>query len=273
MPISFAGNVSLVTLLAMRATIIAIANQKGGTGKTTTAVNLSAGLVQNGCKVVLIDMDPQAHSTSHLGVYEPDVTIEDVMATRCKARDATYETPLKNLFLIASTTSLSVYEAHITREVGNEFILRESLGSLTPYVDFILIDCPPSLDVLTVNALSAAHFVYIATQSEYFALDGVAKLHKTISTIQKRINPALQLGGIILTMHSKRMKHHVQAQRMLADSFPGQVCETSIRRNIKLADASSHGKPIQMYAPRSKGADDYNLLAKEVMKRCANVGA
>jgi len=268
---SFARSVMWITLAIMRATIITIANQKGGTGKTTTAVNLAAGLALNDRKVVLIDMDPQAHSTSHLGVSEPDVTIEDVMAGRSKAREATYETPMKNLFLIASATSLSVFEANIVREVGNEFILRESLESLTSYVDFILIDCPPSLDVLTVNALSASHFVYIATQSEYFALDGVAKLRKTMATIQKRINPTLQLGGIILTMHSKRMKHHLQALRMLEDSFPGQVCETPIRRNVKLADASSHGQPIQMYDPHSTGAHDYNLLAREVMERCTSV--
>ncbi len=255
----------------MSAITITIANQKGGTGKTTTAVNLAAGLALDGKKVVLIDMDPQAHSTNHLGVFEPDVTIEDVMSGRCKAREATYETPIENLFMIASATSLSVFEANIVKEVGNEFILREALDSLRPYVDFLIIDCPPSLDVLTVNALSASNYIYIATQSEYFALDGVAKLRKTMDTIEKRINPNLKLGGIVLTMHSKRMKHHVQALEMLEASFPGQICETKIRRNVKLADASSHRLPIQMYDPRCNGSVDYNALANEVMERCLSV--
>lgn len=268
---SFVWWANRYTLVRMKAITITIANQKGGTGKTTTAVNLAAGIALGGQKVVLIDMDPQAHSTKHLGVHDPDVTIEDVMGGRCKAREATYETPIDNLFVIASTTSLSVFEANIVKEVGNEFILKESLDSIRPYVEFVIIDCPPSLDVLTVNALSASNFVFIASQSEFFALDGVAKLRKTMGTIEKRINPNLRLGGIIMTMHSTRMKHHRQALNMLEESFPGQICGTKIRRNVKLADASSHGLPVQLYDKNCHGAEDYNALAEEVMERCLSV--
>ena len=248
--------------------VIAVANQKGGTGKTTTAVNLAAGLALKGQRVLLVDADPQAHATKHLGVADPEVTLQHVMEGRVLAAEATYATDVDGLYLIASSIELSHYEAKLVGEVGREILLREALAPIRPHLDFVLIDCPPSLDILTINALVAAHEVYIVSQSEYLSLDGVGRLEDTIELIQKRLNPGLRIGGIVLTMHSERTLLGREVKDLLKERFPSLVFETVIRRNIRLAEAPSHGKPIQLYAPGSPGAEDYNALAEEVLQRC-----
>ena len=247
--------------------VIAIANQKGGTGKTTTAVNLAAGLAGLKRKVLLIDADPQAHSSKHLGIENPEVTIEHVLSGKVPPAEATYETEIEKLFVIPSSLSLSNYEAQLVTEVGRETLLKEALKSLQGHVDFVLIDCPPSLDVLTINALSAAHEVFIVSQSEFLSLDGVRQLSDTVGIVKRRINPALKISSIVLTMHNERIILSREVCSLLEKSFPGRVFQTKIHRNIKLAEAPSRGQPIQRYAPTSRGARDYNALAKEVVSR------
>ncbi len=253
---------------AFRGRVIAIANQKGGTGKTTTAVNLAAGLALKGCRVLLVDADPQAHATKHLGVADPEVTLQHVMEGRVLAVEATYATDVEGLYLIASSIELSHYEARLVGEVGRETLLREALQPIRPHVDFVLIDCPPSLDILTINALVAAHEVFVVSQSEYLSLDGVGRLEDTVALIRKRLNPELRIGGIVLAMHSERTLLGREVRGLLEARSPGRVFETVIRRNVRLAEAPSHGKPIQLYAPTSPGAEDYNRLAEEVLQRC-----
>ncbi|OGF53171.1 MAG: hypothetical protein A2Z21_04950 [Candidatus Fraserbacteria bacterium RBG_16_55_9] len=252
--------------------VIAIANQKGGTGKTTTAVNLSAGLALRKQKVLLLDADPQAHSSKHLGVENPEVTLEHVMSGKVPAVKATYETELENLFVIPSSLELGNYEARLVTEVGRETLLRNAIKPLHKHVDFILIDCPPSLDVMTINALSAANEVFIVSQSEYLSLDGVRQLSDTVEIVQGRINPTLKISGIILTMHNDRIVLSREVFGLLEKSFPGKVFRTKIRRNIRLAEAPSRGQPIQRYAPNSRGARDYNALAKEVLSQWSRNG-
>lgn len=247
---------------------IAIANQKGGTGKTTTAVNLAAGLALMGQRVLLIDADPQAQSSKHLGITDPEATIEQVMDGKCPVTEALYATQVENLFILPSSLELSNYEARLVTEVGRETRLRDALAPLDSHLDFTLIDCPPSLDLMTINALAAAQEAFIVSQSEYLSLNGVSRLCDTIEIVRERINPALTIGGIVLTMHNGRIILSREVLGFLEKSFPGKVFQTKIRRNVRLAEAPSFAQPIQLYAPRSRGAEDYNALAKEVLSQC-----
>lgn len=247
---------------------IAISNQKGGVGKTTTAVNLAAGLAQQGRKVVLIDLDPQANATSHLGVDNPEVTIEHVLKKEVEAGDATFETDIGGLFLIPSSSDLSNYEAQLASEVGRESRLKKALAPLNDLVDFAIIDCPPSLDLMTINALSAADGVLIVTEGEFFSVGGTNRMRNLIEIVQDEINPELRIFGIVMNKYNEQFNLNREVKEAFEETFPDLLFETKIRKNIRLAETPSRGMPIQLYDPHCNGADDYNQLAKEVLKKC-----
>jgi len=247
---------------------IAIANQKGGVGKTTTSVNLAAGLAQHGQKVVLIDLDPQANATSHLGVESPEVTIEHVLKKQVDAGQATFETEVKGLYLIPSSSDLSNYEAQLASEVGRENKLKKALAPLDELVDFVLIDCPPSLDLMTINALSASDSVLIVTEGEFFSVGGTNRMRNLIEIVQQEINPSLRIFGIVMNKYNEQFNLNREVKEAFEQTFPDLLFETKIRKNIRLAETPSRGLPIQLYAPHCNGADDYNQLTEEVLKRC-----
>ncbi len=248
---------------------IAVANQKGGTGKTTTAVNLAAGLALKGKKVLLVDVDPQGHASKHLKVNQPEVMVADVMDGRCDPLDATYATEIDGLYVLASTSSLSQYEARLaTVPVGRETKLKRALEPLKSHVDFVIIDCPPALDLMTINSLSAADQVIVATQSEYFSMEGASQFFSLVKAIQEEINPHLHIGGILLTMHNTWTVLNREVESLFESEFPGLLFETKVRRNIRLAEAPAHGQPVQRYDRNCPGSRDYSALTEEVLQRC-----
>ena len=244
---------------------IAITNQKGGSGKTTTAVNLGACLAQLGKKVLLVDLDPQAHLTSSLGikaheleqaVYEllkGEATLGEVLIARGKLR------------VIPSTIDLSGADIKLSGVPGKEFLLKEALDKAKDF-DYILIDCPPSLGLMTLNALTATREVFIPLQTEFLALQGLSKLLETIKLVQKRLNKDLAIGGIVATRFDRRKNLNREVVAKIKDYFGDKVFDTLIRDNISLAEAPSYGQTIFEYAPRSYGAQDYLSLTKEVIR-------
>lgn len=247
--------------------IIAILNQKGGSGKTTTAVNLGAALAQLGQKVLLIDVDPQAHATIHLGVRPSDLsaTLYDVLTNEQPAEQTILPTLVDGLDLLPSHIDLSGAEIELVNMVGRENILKEVLKGVRRNYDFIFLDCPPSLGLLTVNALNAAQEVFIPIQTEFFALEGMSKLLHTIEIVKHRLNPRLKITGIILTMFDRRKNICKDVAEKVEEYFRGKVFQVKIRENVRLAEAPSYGQPITLYAPSSPGSQDYQLLAQEVL--------
>ena len=249
------------------AKVIAIINQKGGVGKTTTAVNLSALLGAMGQRVLMIDLDPQGNTTSGLGMEVDDKSIYEVIMGRMKLTDVMEETEFKNLSIAGSDVRLANAELELVEVEKREYRLKTAVQSLQQDFDFIFIDCPPSLGLLTINALGAADSVLIPIQCEYYALEGVASLMNTISRVKKTINPHLEIEGVLLTMLDGRTNLGLQVVDEVKKHFKKQVYATVIPRSVRLGEAPSHGEPIHVYDKRRAGCVAYVNLAKEVLKR------
>ncbi|XDD42779.1 ParA family protein [Leptospira sp. WS60.C2] len=249
--------------------IVSISNQKGGVGKTTTAINLASNLVDLGKKVLLLDIDPQGNSGSGLGleVQSLNKTTYEVMIGELSAREAIQKTFVPNLDIIPSNINLSGLEVDFLGIEKKEFKLKDALASIKESYDYILIDCPPSLGVLTINALCASQSVMITLQTEYFALEGLSQLMRIISLVQSQWNPSLALEGVLLTMYDKRTNLANQVADDVRNYFKEKVYETVIPRNIKLSEAPSFGKPINYYDPDGVGAKSYKSLAEEIVGR------
>jgi chromosome partitioning protein len=249
--------------------VIAIINQKGGSGKTTTAVNLGACLARLRKTVLLIDLDPQANSTIHLGLkpHEVEMSIYDIMMDEKSFSDIVLGTEIENLYIAPANINLSGVEIELAGVVGREMVLKDAVEEIRNDYDYILIDCPPSLGLLTVNALTMAKELIIPVQTEFFALEGMGKLFQTVEVVKKRLNRDLKITGIVPTMFDTRTNMSREVTEKIKEYFGDRVYKTIIRKNVRLAEASSHGKPIVLYDPHSTGAQDYEALSKEVDSR------
>ncbi len=247
--------------------VISIANQKGGVGKTTTAVNLATCLALAGKRILLVDIDPQANTTSFVGVEKDQLTttIYEVITGQVNLGDAVMKTQVDGLDLVPSHLRLVGAEVELMDQPRREFLLKERLGDLNGGYDYIYIDCPPSLNVLTINALTASKRVLIPLQCEYFAMEGLGLLMNTINIVRERLNPELEIEGVLLTMYDSRLKLSRQVEDEVRKFFSDKVYETVINRNVRLSEAPSFGKPIVLYDMLSTGAENYMRLAKEVM--------
>ena len=253
------------------ARIIALCNQKGGVGKTTSTINLGAALAEAGRRVLAVDFDPQGALSAGLGVVTYEVpTIYDLLLGTVKdPAEAIIETSVPNLHVIPANIDLSAAEVHLVNEVARETILARVLRKVSDQYDVILIDCQPSLGLLTVNALTAAHGVLIPLECEFFALRGVALLVETIDKVRDRLNPAIELDGILATMHDSRTLHSREVLDRVVETFGDRVLETVINRTVKFPDASVAGEPITVFAPEHQAAEAYRQLARELISRGA----
>lgn len=249
--------------------VIAIANQKGGVGKTTTAINLSSCLAEKGKKVLSIDIDPQGNMTSGLGMEKESVekTIYDLIIGEAEIEEVVVKGLIDNLDLMPTSIDLSAAEIELIDIEDKEYILQKTVDKIKEQYDFIIIDCPPSLNMLTINAMTTADSVLVPIQCEYYALEGLSQLIHTTELVKSRLNPNLEIEGVVFTMYDARTNLSLQVVENVKDNLQQNIYKTIIPRNIRLAEAPSYGMPINLYDPKSTGAESYRKLADEVIGR------
>lgn len=253
--------------------IIAIANQKGGVGKTTTAINLSACLAEKGQKVLAIDMDPQGNMSSGLGLDKDsiDKTIYDMIIGENDIEEVIDRGTIENLDILPSNVDLSAVEIELIDVDNKEFVVKDAIQKVKDNYDFIIIDCPPSLNTLTVNAMTAADTVLVPIQCEYYALEGLSQVMRTINLVRRKMNPSLEMEGVVFTMYDARTNLSLEVVENVKNNLNERIYKTIIPRNVRLAEAPSHGMPINIYDSKSAGAENYRLLAAEVISREADL--
>ncbi len=249
--------------------VIAVANQKGGVGKSTTAINLSACLAEKGKKVLTIDIDPQGNTTSGLGVDKNavEITLYELLLGEVEIDDVIIKNVVDNVDLVPSNVNLSGAEIELLGIRDKEYILKNSIDQIRSRYDFIIMDCPPSLSMLTINALTASNSVLVPIQCEYYALEGLSQLIHTIELVKERLNDGLFIEGVVFTMYDARTNLSLQVVENVKDHLQQNIYKTIIPRNVRLAEAPSYGQPVTMYDSKSTGAESYRLLAEEVINR------